>query len=129
MAADASRRRAGGHRRSGRPLPAFVEYANSCGRVGILNSAGVVTTKGHPFFEPIGTNGRACVTCHQPADGMSLSVSSVQERWQATGGKDPLFAMIDGANCPNLPAGRCGLAFAAAESRPVPRRPAVATAR
>lgn len=89
---------------SGKPLPAYVEYADSGGRIGILNSAGVVTTKGHPFFEPIGTNGRACVSCHQPSDGMSLSVSSVQERWQATGGKDALFAMIDGANCPNLPA-------------------------
>ncbi|MEO8313824.1 MAG: hypothetical protein ABI645_03420 [Pseudomonadota bacterium] len=89
---------------SGRPLPAFVEYANPFGRVGILNSVGAITTKGHPFFEPIGTNGRACVTCHQPSDGMSLSAVSVQERWQTTGGKDPLFAMIDGANCPNLPA-------------------------
>jgi len=88
-----------------RPLPAYVEYADSFGRVGILNTAGAVITDGHPFFEPIGTNGRACVSCHQPADGMSLSVASVQERWQATGGKDPLFAMIDGANCPNLPAG------------------------
>jgi hypothetical protein len=89
---------------SGLPLPAFAEYANSFGKVGILNTSGTITTKGHPFFEPIGTNGRACITCHQPSDGMSLSVDSVQERWKATGGKDPLFAMIDGANCPNLPA-------------------------
>ena len=59
--------------------------------------------EGHPFFEPIGTNGRACVTCHQPADGMSLSVRSIRERWGATGGKDPLFAAVDGMNCPNLP--------------------------
>lgn len=88
---------------SGKPLPAFVEYADAFGRVGILNTAGAITTKGHPFFEPLGTNGRACVTCHQPSDGMSLSLQSVQERWQATRGKDPLFAMIDGANCPDQP--------------------------
>jgi hypothetical protein len=30
-------------------------------------------------------------------------VSSIQERWRVTQGKDPLFAMIDGANCPHLP--------------------------
>jgi hypothetical protein len=89
---------------SGKPLPAYVEYANGFGRVGILNTAGTIITKGHPFFEPIGTNGRACISCHQPADGMGLAVTSVQERWKVTGGKDPLFAMIDGANCPNLPA-------------------------
>lgn len=88
-----------------RPLPARVEYTNSLGRVGILNAAGPVQTKGHPFFEPLGTNGRACVTCHQPADGMSLSMTSIQERWQATRGADPLFATIDGANCPHLPRG------------------------
>lgn len=86
----------------GTPLPRELEYDNGNGRVGIINSAGPITTKGHPFFEPIGTNGRACVSCHQPSDGMSLSVKSIQERWKETRGKDPLFAAVDGANCPNL---------------------------
>src|SRR5690606_14715948 len=49
-------------------------------------------------------HGRGCVTCHQPADGMSLSVPTIVQRWQDTVGRDPLFAMIDGANCPHLPA-------------------------
>jgi hypothetical protein len=66
--------------------------------------AGRVETRGHPFFTPLGTNGRACVTCHQPADAMSLSVATVRERWEATGGDDPLFAAVDGRNCPHLPA-------------------------
>ena len=34
---------------------------------------------------------------------MSVSVRSIRERWSTTGGKDPLFAAIDGQNCPNLP--------------------------
>ena len=59
-------------------------------------------TKNHPFFEPMGVNGRACVTCHQPANSMSLSAETVQRRWNEAGSKDPLFAMVDGANCPNL---------------------------
>jgi hypothetical protein len=37
---------------------------------------------------------------------MSLSLQTIRERWQATQGKDPLFAPIDGANCPNLPQGQ-----------------------
>ena len=87
----------------GRTLPATTSFTNEHGRTGILNTGGAIDTHGQPFFEPIGTNGRACVTCHQPADAMSLSVDSVRARWDASGGKDPLFASIDGANCPHLP--------------------------
>lgn len=36
---------------------------------------------------------------------MGLSLASIRERWTATQGQDPLFAAIDGANCPNLPQG------------------------
>jgi hypothetical protein len=89
----------------GTPLPEFATYDNEQGLLGMLNASGQFDTKGHPFFEPIGTNGRACVTCHQPSDAMSLSVRSIRERWTATGGKDPLFAAVDGMNCPTLPPG------------------------
>ena len=73
----------------GDALPEFARYANEGGEVGIYNAAGRVETKGHPFFEPIGTNGRACITCHQPSDGMSISVKSIRERWDQTQGMDP----------------------------------------
>jgi len=89
----------------GRIFPEWVEYPNESGRLGVLNAEGAFETKGHAFFEPVGENGRACVSCHQPADGMSLSLQSIRERWEATQGKDPIFAPIDGMNCPNLPAG------------------------
>jgi hypothetical protein len=85
-------------------LPAEVAYANGAGALGILNTAGAVETRGHPFFAALGANGRGCVTCHQPADAMALSVATVRERWEATGGDDPLFAAVDGRNCPHLPA-------------------------
>jgi cytochrome c peroxidase len=88
---------------SGAVLPGYTTYQNDAGVLGVLNTRGPVSTAGHPFFEPLGSNGRACVTCHQPADAMSLSAKTVQERWTATAGKDPLFAAVDGANCPNLP--------------------------
>jgi hypothetical protein len=34
---------------------------------------------------------------------MSLSLDLIRDRWAATKGKDPLFAAIDGSNCPDLP--------------------------
>jgi hypothetical protein len=89
----------------GRPLPAEASYPNASGALGILNTAGTIDTRGHPFFEPLGPNGRGCVTCHQPADAMALSVATIRERWEATRGLDPLFVAIDGRNCPHLPAG------------------------
>src|SRR5690606_22771660 len=71
----------------GRPMNEFVMYPNRHGSLGILNTAGAIETKGHPFFEPLGTNGRACVTCHQPADAMSVSVGTIRDRWEETQGK------------------------------------------
>jgi hypothetical protein len=82
-----------------------VTYPNAHGQLGLPNASGLVDTKGHPFFEPIGTNGRACVICHQPANAMSLAVETIRQRWQETQGRDPIFAPVDSMNCPHLPLG------------------------
>jgi hypothetical protein len=59
-----------------------------------LNSA-------NKFFDPgLGTNGQACVTCHQPADGYDIHVSSIQKAFAATNGTDPLFRCNDTADNP-----------------------------
>ncbi|MEJ5975319.1 hypothetical protein WG901_01625 [Novosphingobium sp. PS1R-30] len=87
----------------GRSFPAQLDYTNAQGTLRLLLTGGALDTKGHPFFEPIGRNGRACVTCHQPADSMSLSAATARARWEETQGKDPLFAPFDGSNCPTLP--------------------------
>jgi hypothetical protein len=86
---------------SGLALSALAEFDNALGKLGLINASGALDTRGHPFFEALGRNGRACVSCHQPANGMSLSVEAIQARWQATSGKDPLFAAVDGSNCPS----------------------------
>lgn len=52
-----------------------------------------------PFFQPLGTNGRACATCHEPSDGMSVSAASVEMRFVMSRGKDPIFRTVDGSNC------------------------------
>ena len=84
-------------------LPVFDEFDNFLGKLGVIQSSGPVDTAGHPFFTPLGTNGRACVTCHQPTYGMSVSAEGLRNRWRNTSGKDPVFAAFDGSNCPDLP--------------------------
>ena len=91
------------HPGEARRLVAEATFANPDGRVGLIFAAGAVNTAGHPFFAPLGENGRACVTCHQPANAMSVSAESIRERWQRTAGTDPIFQAIDGSNNPSLP--------------------------
>ena len=81
-------------------LPKEMSYSDSTGRLGVINAEGRIATKSHPFFEPIGSNARACVSCHQPANSMSLSTDTIQERWKTTGGEDPIFLAIDGSDNP-----------------------------
>jgi hypothetical protein len=88
---------------SGLVLPRELTFENPSGRLGLLNADGPIATKGNPFFEALGPNGRACVTCHQPSNAMSLSVGTIRERWRVTKGKDPLFAAIDGSDNPSAP--------------------------
>ena len=54
-----------------------------------------------PFFQSFGTNGRVCATCHEPTDGWTVVPSHIELRFDATGGTDPIFRIVDGANNPN----------------------------
>ena len=87
----------------GTPLPPSKDFGDPTGQLRLLNKSGAVETKGHPFFTALGSNGRSCVTCHQPTTAMSLSVDLIRIRWADTKGKDVLFAAVDGSNCPDLP--------------------------
>jgi cytochrome c peroxidase len=79
------------------------------GRQSFLDASGVITTlsvngpiDSHgAFFQSLGTNGRSCATCHVASQAMSISATGVQQRFAETRGRDPLFASVDGANCPN----------------------------
>ena len=83
--------------------PQSFEAVNAHGKLGFIHTGGDIDMKNHAFFMPLGTNGRACVSCHQPGDGMGLSVESLRRRWEETDGRDPVFATYDGANHPKLP--------------------------
>ena len=54
-----------------------------------------------PFFQSIGSNGRSCVSCHQPGDAWSIAPPQIQHRFEVTNGRDPLFRTNDGSNCAN----------------------------
>ncbi len=54
----------------------------------------------NPFFQSLGTNGRSCSSCHQQGDGWTIVPASLQRRFDATGGSDPVFRLVDGANSP-----------------------------
>jgi cytochrome c peroxidase len=76
---------------------------NSAGRLGTVSTTGTID-QGNAFFRSFGTNGRTCATCHLQGDAFGLSAEAARAVFAATGGTDPLFAPVDGANCPSVTA-------------------------
>ncbi|MFZ3216096.1 MAG: hypothetical protein WA192_08565 [Candidatus Acidiferrales bacterium] len=74
---------------------------DATGKLGSYQPGGPTKTATNAFFQSLGTNGRTCVTCHLPPDGMSVSVKNINDRYKATNGHDPIFAPVDGSNCPS----------------------------
>jgi cytochrome c peroxidase len=58
----------------------------------------------NPFFQDLGTNGRRCVTCHQPDQAWTVSPPQIRERFVMTQGLDPIFRTNDGSTCENADA-------------------------
>ncbi len=84
-------------------LPASQTYPDPTGTLGQDNTGGALLTSSNPFFQPLGTNGRSCASCHIPSNGFGLSISSIQSIFNATNGTDPLFNKKDGTACPSMP--------------------------
>jgi cytochrome c peroxidase len=82
-------------------IPNLFPFFDPTGLIATYNSGGAINENNNPFFQSLGTNGRTCATCHQVSDAMGLSATNAQIRFLTTGGSDPLFAAVDGANCPN----------------------------
>jgi cytochrome c peroxidase len=74
-------------------------FANGSGVSATFSSLGDVDLS-NPFFRSLGRNGRACVHCHQPGEGWSITPAGVRTRFEATGGTDPIFRTNDGSNSP-----------------------------
>lgn len=75
-------------------------YADPTGTVKTYSTQGSIDLS-NAFFQPLGTNGRSCVTCHAPSDAWSVSAVHLQQRFQTSQGLDPIFRVLDGANCPS----------------------------
>jgi hypothetical protein len=56
--------------------------------------------RSNPFFQSLGSNGRTCDSCHRQAEGWTITPAEVQQRFNATNGLDPIFALVDGADSP-----------------------------
>ncbi len=82
-------------------IPKFETDADSSGVVGTVQPAGTTITSNNTFFQDLGSNQRTCFTCHQPATGWAISAASVQARFVASDGQDPIFRLVDGATCPS----------------------------
>jgi len=86
-------------------LPHRFTDVDPLGTIGSYQLGGLVHTAADAFFQPLGTNGRSCGSCHVPAQGMGVSVAGLNERFDASGPSDPVFAPVDGANCPSAVTG------------------------
>jgi len=75
-----------------------LTYTNAAGVLRTMHASGVID-RTNPFFEDLGSNGRRCVTCHQPAQAWTITPEELQERFARTEGLDPIFRANDGSNC------------------------------
>ena len=80
-------------------IPNLKFFQDKTGAVATFNAAGDID-ENNPFFQSLGTNGRSCGTCHRADEAFSISAKGVREVYEQTHGEDPLFAAVDGANCP-----------------------------
>jgi len=81
-------------------IPKFEIDRDPSGAIATFQSAGRTFTANSAFFQNLGTNGRTCFTCHQPENGWTVSAHSVADRFVESNGADPIFRLVDGANCP-----------------------------
>src|SRR5437660_982699 len=81
-------------------IPQYATFPDASGFLATVNQGGPTVQASNPFFQDLGTNGRRCVTCHEPGDAMSITPPHVRQRFNSTQGMDPLFRPVDGANCP-----------------------------
>lgn len=80
------------------PDPNLLAFENTSGQLRTFNRNGAVDVS-NPFFQDLGTNGRRCVTCHQPDAAWTITPDNVRARFVATAGADPIFRSNDGSNC------------------------------
>ncbi len=82
-------------------IPQIQGFLDGSGYFATVQPNGAARTAGQPFFQPLGTNGRTCQTCHQPAAAWTITPPQIQAAFLASLGTAPLFRPVDGAVCPS----------------------------
>jgi cytochrome c peroxidase len=85
------------------PLPGLVLAPDPAGTSGTYSATGRIDSDS-AFFQSLGVNGRSCSTCHLTQQAMTFRPDHARQLYERTAGKDPLFASVDGANCPEVSA-------------------------
>jgi hypothetical protein len=78
--------------------PGLLVSSDPSGQLRTLNVNGELDLE-NPFFQDLGTNGRRCVSCHQPDNAWTITPGNVQMRFATSKGTDPIFRNNDGSNC------------------------------
>lgn len=92
----------------GKVLPNNVPFRNSTGYAATVSTNGSIDLS-NEFFQGLGTNGRRCVSCHQPATGWTVIPERLREIFDRTQGgviadgtgAGAIFRLLDGANSPD----------------------------
>ena len=77
----------------------LLVFGNANGLARTIDVNGAHDLDDNPFFQDLGSNGRRCVTCHQPDNAWSITPANVQRRFAVSHGADPIFRNNDGSNC------------------------------
>ena len=82
---------------AGNAIANLFAFDNATGQSQTFNHG--ILNPNNPFFKDLGSNGRACVTCHQASEGWTITPEGVRTRFAQSDGLDPIFRNNDGSNC------------------------------
>jgi cytochrome c peroxidase len=84
---------------SGSEAQPMLTTSNETGIATSVSTSGPIDGN-NPFFQSLGTNGRACVDCHRPDQGWTITPSRLRQLFEQSAGLAPVFRNNDGANSP-----------------------------
>ena len=72
-------------------------FRNAAGHVATFSTQGLVDLTSE-YFQPQGSNGRSCATCHVPQEAWSITPATIQQLFDQTEGTHPIFNQLDANN-------------------------------
>src|SRR5262245_51001992 len=75
-------------------VSALEATPNPAGIAETFHTTGVID-RTNPFFQRLGTNDRTCETCHNAAQGWTITAAATAALFDATGGVAAIFNPLD----------------------------------